>query len=191
MTGSEASDPAGALLLRHCDGDADAFGEFVASYQRPVYGYLVRCGVGDEVRDDLFQEVFARVHRAAPTYRPERPVRPWVFAITANVVRNHFRRVARAAPRGDASVDDRAPDAQEMLEARETAAWIEQAIAALPISQREVVVLCCVEQLAQADVAAVLAMPLNTVKTHLRRGRLALAQALTRRRAALRREVSR
>ena len=50
--------------------------------------------------------------------------------------------------------------------------------------------LCCIEQLPQDDVAATLGMPVNTVKTHLRRARIALAQALARRRAVLRREVS-
>ena len=83
-----------------------------------------------------------------------------------------------------------APDSQQLAEARETAAWVEKAIAALPFSQREVVVLCCIEQLPQDDVAAALGMPVNTVKTHLRRARIALAQALARRQAALRREVS-
>lgn len=181
------------LLVRHRRGDADAFPELVAHYRRPVYSYLVRCGVEEAARDDLFQDVFAHIHRAAATYEPERPVKPWVFAIAANVVRGHYRKarvreIVVSAP--DPQQSDSAPDSHQLAEARETAAWIERAVAALPFSQREVVVLCCIEQLPQDDVAATLGMPVNTVKTHLRRARIALAQALARRRAVLRREVS-
>lgn len=184
----------GELLVRHRGGDARAFAEFVAQYRRLVYGYLVRCGVEEAARDDLFQEVFASIHRAAATYQAERPVKPWVFAIVANVVRSYYRKARvreivhlEVTP---AEGEDSSPDSHQWAEARETAAWIEKAIAALPFSQREVVVLCCIEQLPHDEVAAALAMPIGTVKTHLRRARLTLAQALARRRAALRREVS-
>jgi RNA polymerase sigma factor (sigma-70 family) len=183
----------GQLLVRHRRGDADAFAELVTRYRRPVYSYLVRCGVEEAARDDLFQDVFTRIHRAAATYQPERPMKPWVFAIVANTVRSHYRKtrgreIVVSAP--DPELSDSAPDSHQLVEARETAAWIERAVAALPFSQREVVVLCCIEQLPQDDVAATLGMPVNTVKTHLRRARIALAQALARRQAVLRREVS-
>lgn len=181
------------LLVRHRGGDGNAFGEFVERYRRPIYSYLVRCGVEEAARDDLFQEVFTNIHNAAVTYDPERPVKPWVFAIAANIVRSYYRKsrvrevgvLMRTPPPGD----DTAPDSYQLVEARETAAWVEQAIAALPLSQREVVLLCCVEQLSRDDVAAALGMPVNTVKTNLRRARMTLAQALARRKAALRREV--
>ena len=182
----------GQLLVRHRGGDADAFAELVARYRRPVYSYLVRCGVEAAARDDLFQEVFTSIHRAAATYQPERPLKPWVFTIVANIVRGHYRksRVREAAAATDPEPSDSAPDSHQLVEARETAAWIEHAIATLPFSQREVVVLCCIEQLPQDDAAATLGMPVNTVKTHLRRARITLAQALARRQAVLRREVS-
>ena len=183
----------GEWLIRHRGGDARAFAELVARYRRPVYGYLVRCGVDEAVRDDLFQEVFAAIHRAAASYDVERPVKPWLFAIVANVVRSNYRKMRgreRAAPPPDRTRPDTAPDSLELIEARETAAWLEKAIGALPWSQREVVVLCCIEQLAQEEVAAALGAPVNTVKTHLRRARIALARALARRQSALRREVA-
>lgn len=180
----------GQLLVRHRRGDADAFAELVARYRKPVYSYLVRCGVEEAVRDDLFQDVFTSIHRAAASYQAERPMKPWVFAIVANTVRSHYRKTRVLETVVSAPESDLAPDSHQLVEARETAAWIETAVAALPFSQREVVVLCCIEQLPQDDVAAALGMPVNTVKTHLRRARIALAQALARRKAVLRREVS-
>jgi len=174
----------GELLVRHRQGDPSAFAEFVAAYRQPVYSYLVRSGIEEAARDDLFQEIFAAIHRAAAAYEPERPLKPWVFAVVANAVRSHYRKArgrARAVAAHARQRDDRAaPDSEVLAEGREMAAWIECAIAALPASQREVIVLCCIEQLPQHDAATALGIPLNTVKTHLRRARLALARGLAR-----------
>ena len=52
-------------LPRHCRGDGQAFAELVNAYQSPVYGYLVRCGVPPAARDDVFQEIFVKIHLAA------------------------------------------------------------------------------------------------------------------------------
>ncbi len=170
------------LLLRHRQGEDGAFAELVARYRAPVYGYLVRCGVEPAARDDLFQEIFLKIHHAAWSYAPERSLHPWLFTIVANAVRSHARkrRVRRLVfPIGDASErESPLPDGQQLLEAQETAHWLDRALERLPQVQREVVLLCCVENLPQAEVAHMLSLRVNTVKTHLRRARLALARAL-------------
>ena len=71
-----AKDDAGAgdereLLLRHLGGEPGAFADLVSRYRAPVYSYLLRCGVAEPDRDDLFQEIFIRIHRSASRYRPE------------------------------------------------------------------------------------------------------------------------
>jgi RNA polymerase sigma-70 factor (ECF subfamily) len=173
------------LLPRHCSGDPNAFPELLAAYRAPVYSCLIRHGVEAGMRDDLFQEIFLKVHRAAPNYQPSRPLRPWLFTIVANTVRNHFRdrrdHELALAEGTEANLHHPGPDAEEIVEAKETAARLERAIARLPLPQREVVVLTCIEGLGQKEVAAALQIPVNTVKTYLRRARLRLARALPRR----------
>ncbi len=179
----ETSDE-GRLLERHRDGDRDAFGELVARYQAPIYSYLTRTGVVGADRDDLFQDIFMKVHRSAARYSSDRPLHPWVFTIVANTVRNHYRRrrvrqiMQAAAPEHEPA--DPAPDGARVLEGRESAAWLEGEIARLPREQREVLLLVSVEGLALKSVASSLAIPLNTVKTRLRRARLALARSRAR-----------
>jgi len=188
-----ASPEEGRLLVRHREGDPSAFAELIERYRAPVFAYLVRCGVDPASRDDLFQDIFLKVHRAADAYRVEQPLHPWVFTIVANSVRSHFRRArVRKLVHLDGAPEEASRDAsgQQELEARETAGWVETALAALPAAQREVLILCSVENLAQRDVALALSIPVGTVKTHLRRARLALAGALARRQATLKREVS-
>jgi RNA polymerase sigma-70 factor (ECF subfamily) len=172
------------LLLRHREGDADAFGALVQAYRQPVYSYLIRCGVAESDRDDLFQDIFIRVHRAAASYEPDRPLHPWLFTIVANSVRNwHRRSKVRAmvfAASAEADPSTESADGERHAIARQTAAHLEQAIGGLTLPQREVLVLACIENLPQKEIASALGMPVNTVKTHLRRARLALMRELDR-----------
>jgi RNA polymerase sigma-70 factor (ECF subfamily) len=175
-------------LLRHRDGDPEAFAALVADYRKPVYSYLIRCGVLAGDRDDLFQAVFLKIHRAAAQYRPELPSHPWIFTIVVNEVRSYLRRrrvrelvFGGAAPR---EPEDPRPDGERAAEARETVAWLEDEIRLLPLAQREVLILVSLEGRALGEVAQALRLPLNTVKTHLRRARIALGEKLARRHAA-------
>ena len=164
---------------------AAAFPALLEAYRRPVYAYLVRTGVAAADRDDLFQNVFLKVHAAAGSYDPGRPLAPWIFTIVANTVRNHFR--GRPQDQGAASeqdpddLADPAPDPERIAQGRQAVARLEAAMAALPLVQREVLVLTALGGLRQQEVAEALELPLNTVKTHLRRARLALAAGLAKR----------
>ncbi len=175
-------------LTRHCRGDASAFPALLEAYRRPVFGYLVRNGVAEADRDDIFQSIFLKIHAAAQSYDPTRPLGPWLFTIVANTVRNHFRAqavpftmVPRDDPLDPLDPPDPNPGPEHIAEARETIAWLEEALLALPPVQREVLLLVTIVGLRQQDAANSLNLPLNTVKTHLRRARLALAAGLANR----------
>lgn len=173
------------LLLRHRDGDSRAFAGLVAEYRAPVFSYLVRCGVVETDRDDLFQEIFIKIHGAAARYDADRPLHPWLFTIVANTVRTyHRKRQLRDLVFGDpARIEPRTARASGERQAmvRETVSWLEDEIPKLPLIQREVLILTCVENLPQKEVSGILDIPVNTVKTHLRRARLALGSRLARR----------
>jgi RNA polymerase sigma-70 factor (ECF subfamily) len=186
------------LLERHLRGDRAAFGELMRIYSSSVYGYLARAGVAANERDDLFQEVFVKVHRALSRGLPDGPVRPWLFAIAVNTARDSFRKarvrsIVRVEERAgdDVADEQRNPRPDRTAEARETAALIEVEIEKLPIDQREVLILCVVEAMSLEDAAAAIGAPVNTVKTRLRRARLSIAEALERRRKIVEREGSR
>jgi len=195
-TSSENEDRTADALLRHAQGDKDAFAQLVTMHSSPIYGYLTRCGVHPAERDDLFQDILIKVHRAATDHPPSGPARPWLFTIAVNTVRSHFRKVKvrkvvqlDADPARGKSAHESTPEAE--TSARQTASWLEDEIQKLPLDQREVLVLCAIEGVDQKEVAATLDMPVNTVKTKLRRARLALAEARCRRKLAAAREAQR
>jgi RNA polymerase sigma factor (sigma-70 family) len=181
----ERVDP-GRLLVAHRDGDPSAFASLVAQYLQPVYGYLVRCGVRPEDREDLFQAIFLRVHRSVASYRPDRPGHPWMFTIVANEVRRYFRRrrlkelIFGAPPIAVPERPDTAADPEHRATARERLALLERALDQLPHRQREILVLGAIEGLPMEEVGQILGLPVNTVKTLMRRARLALARAVRR-----------
>ena len=92
---------------------------------------------------------------------------------------------ATAATRVEIAPDDLGgpePSHDQIAEANETLDCLAAALRELPISQREVLVLSGIEGLNGREVAEVLGIPVNTVKTQLRRARFSLARALARHR---------
>ncbi len=172
-------------ILEHAAGDRQAFAQLVGAYRAPVYSYLVRSGVPAADRDDLFQEVFIRVHRAAGSYNPSRPVAPWLFTIVANAVRNQLRarRVRELIFREAPAVEplDCGERGDERIEAEQNRAWLEHEIQRLPQAQREALLLTHLKRMPRKQIAAALGIPLNTLKTNLRRARLELTRRLGKR----------
>ena len=173
-------------LKRHLQGDSRAFALLVQAYRKPIYSYLVRCGISKFDRDDVFQDVFLKIHKAAASYQTNKPLHPWIFTIVANTVRNHLRdQTVRQLPTTplDLQYDSNTEPADprlhsgDLAEMHDTVTYLERAIATLPLVQREVLILTTIEGLKQQYVADILEIPVNTIKAHLRRARLALLKA--------------
>jgi len=167
-------------LQQHLAGNEQAFPRLVQAYRAPVFNYLVRCGVQAGYQDDLFQDIFLKIHLAAASYKPALPLKPWLFAIVANTVRNYFRKQARTR---QVPLQDEYPDgkqtAEHSIDNQARVARLQQAISALPFDYREVIVLVSIQAIAQKEVAAILKIPLNTVKTRLRRARGLLLKSIS------------
>lgn len=187
--GQAVVDEGAALIARHLAGDTRAFAALVRAFRAPVYGYLLRSGLTEAVADDLFQETFMRVHQHASRYQGDRPFRAWLFTIATNLVRSHHRkRKVRRVMTGwwqrDSDGTERAldppgpaPDPEARASARQELAWLRDALAVLPESQRDALLLTKVEGLSLEETAAALNANLSTVKTWVRRGRMSLAKA--------------
>jgi len=169
------------LLPRHTKGDRTAFPALMKAFQGPVYSYLIRCGIPKGFREDLFQDIFIRIHSAAHTYHPEKPLKPWLFTVVANVVRTHLRRRRVEELVYPEHLQDPTPNGHAHLAALETADFLDQTIQSLPLAQKEVILLSCIEGLSLKETAETLNLPLGTTKTHLHRGRKTLTEALARR----------
>ena len=73
-------------------GDIEAFNCLYDKYKSLVYGYLhKRVGKRTEV-DEIFQDVFLRLHRSRSRYKSEFPFKPWLFAVLRNTLIDYYRK---------------------------------------------------------------------------------------------------
>ena len=154
-----------------------------------VWKTLRRLGGPPADLEDLAHDVFVVVHRHLGDYDPARPLRPWLFGITLRVV-SDFRRLGRnlhEVPGERRDVVDAAPTPQEQVEGREARELLMKALAALDLDRRAVFVMHDIDEVPVPEIAATLAIPLNTAYSRLRLARADVAASLAR----FRREESR
>ena len=172
------------LIRMYRDGDAEAFETLFDRHYRSVYNFA-RAILGDSAGpDEVLQEAFLTVARTAGTYTPRGRFRSWLMRIVRNRCLNHL--AAERARR--AAVSERGAEARaiasgerppaERADDDEQAAILRAAIATLPERQREAIALYAFEQMTYREVAEVLEMPINTVKTLIHRARADLARQL-------------
>ena len=173
-----------SLLARLRTGDGRAFEELVTTYQHRIFGVALRMLGTRAEAEEIAQETFLRAHRALGEFRGEARLGTWLYAIASRLCLNRLASGLRRHERSDDLALAQAPaegtDAAGALERGELQAALREAVAALPEERRIVVVLRDLEGLSYEEIAEVLGVPLNTVRTRLHRGRLDLKAKLER-----------
>ncbi len=155
-----------------------AFERLVPAYRRRVIGLAYSVLRDRAAAEDLAQEVFVKLWRALPRYDGRARLSTWIYAITRNAaisaLRSRRRSVSLSDPAVLAEVENHeaAPDPAS----GDPAIW--RQVEALPDKQRQAVILYYQDERTVDEVAAMMGMPVNTVKTHLHRARASLATAL-------------
>jgi RNA polymerase sigma factor (sigma-70 family) len=175
-----------ALAARAQQGDAAAFAALLERYHRSIYHFAYRLLGSAEDAEDATQDTFILVYRALPGARLDLPLRPWLYRIARNRCLDVLKRRRPLSfvdldrdEDGDAPVlVDAAPLPEELAERADLQRVLGQAIAALEPRYREVVALRYTSDLQFGEIAAVLDLPENTVKTRFQRAKAALRLAL-------------
>jgi len=167
------------LMLAYRAGDREAFRELFRRYA-PRLEPMLRKRVSDpELARDLLQQTFLQLHRARYDFRQGARLRPWLFAIALNLVREQLRK-GRRWPMRLTDQDDRALAASEPgPDARVAAARdIERALAALSADQYDVITLHWAQGLSFAEIAEALGASEVTVRVRAHRGYARMRQVL-------------
>lgn len=190
------------------------FESLVREHQTAVFRTLTRLtGAGPHV-EDLAQEAFLRLYRALPEFRGNAAISTYLYRICFNLAQDAWKsrrreREHRAeAPSAFVREEDegewlenvasnsdgkaeipqstgahrRSPE--QLLQEKQTEALVDAALLALPAAERTVLVLYHQEDCSYEGIAATLRIPINTVRTHLHRGRKHLAEAVKARMAS-------
>ncbi len=160
-------------LAKNLDG---AFPAFVGEMQSSVFNGARRWLPGRQDAEDVTQEVFVRAYRALQSYPESRVLelrlRPWLFAITLNLCRNHARAHSRRPEQVALGNTDRVGAEGTDREALDSIAIDEwrQRLAKLTRRQRDAVVLRHVVGLSYEEIGEVLDCPAGTAKSDVHRG---------------------
>lgn len=161
-------------------GDADAY-ERLLTELLPFISGIVRGRMRDDPAvDDTVQEVLLSIHTARHTYRPERPLIPWVRTIARNAVIDWARRQSRTRAR-EADVEAAGLPAPAQSErAPVLSKSLERALGSLPEAQRQAVVMLKIEGLTVVEAAEKVGVTTGALKLRAHRGYRALRDLLGR-----------
>jgi RNA polymerase sigma-70 factor (ECF subfamily) len=167
------------LLKRCAAGDESAFEALYDRHQRAVYRFALYIAGSAAIAEEVTQEVFLALIRRPADFDPERGS---LAAYLCGMARNFLRRAAREnrvveqLPEEPAWTSDE--DVVGDLTSREKLASLHQAILALPLHYREVVILCNLQGMGYAEAAAALGCAEGTVCSRLNRARALLIEKL-------------
>lgn len=174
------------LMARVQAGDVRAFELLYARYSHPLLNFFHRMCFDRAASEDYLQETFLRVWRARASYRPIGKVSTWLFEIAKNFWFNEREKIRRrpfASGTGGEEAQAQLsllPDAGDLApsdaaRAKEIGEAVGRAVAELSEKLRATFVLARYQQLPYAEIAAILDIPVGTVKS-----RVALAERLLR-----------
>ena len=170
------------LVKRTLAGDLDAFGELVQIYQASVFNVCYRVLGNRRDAEDLTQEAFLRAYNHLESYHRDRPFGPWMRTVAANLCYNHLKRreLDRLPLEDERDLLEMDPvqNPEGSLEISQKNQTVYQALWELPHPQRIALELRHFQGLSYQEMADALDLPLNTVRSHLYRGRQKLAELL-------------
>lgn len=174
------------LVQRLQRGDLNALGELYERYKDLVYRVALAATRDQRAAEDILQECFVRLYTYARTVDTNRPLEPWLYRVTLNLVYDWSSKIRWMQPVEDllewlSGLPSMFPSPDHRTEEKETAALIREVVADLPPAHRAVVALFYLEELPLDEIARILDLPVGTVKSRLHYARERLRGALTKR----------
>ena len=174
------------LIERSRAGASEAFGELVERHQQRLFAGLLKMLGSTEQARDAVQEAFILAYQKLDTFQGHAAFSTWVFRIAVNAALTEKRRKKRGATSLDQNPDCPAEpvdyrsgsDPTEPTEQRETQHLVQAALQALPEEFRTVLVLKEIEGFRYEEIAAMIGIPLGTVRSRIHRARNELRQKL-------------
>lgn len=176
----EQKTPDEALMKAYQQGDNKAFFELFSRHKNSVYSYIYRYTNNSEESEEIFQEVFIKLHRASPNYEPTAKFTTWLFTIVRNLcIDAHRKRKIRknlsldyqsdedgrsfhdVIPSNDFGPDEKSADA-------EIGKILENALQQINADQREVFLMREKLGFKFEEIAQSLGVSVNTVKSRMR-----------------------
>jgi RNA polymerase sigma-70 factor (ECF subfamily) len=146
------------------------FAQIYADHKERVWRLVSRYAASQQDREDLFQEVFLRIHKALPKFRGDADLGTWIYRITVNTSLNYLKRQKRYAGLKDMLSKLRFIEEEEEKKDKEDKK-LSKPLERLNPLQRMILILAEVEEKKLEEIAGILNIPVGTVKSNLHRAR--------------------
>jgi len=166
-----------ALVEAARSGDRRAIEELLARYESSIYRFGRRMCGDEEAAREVLQETMIAAFKNLPGFRGDASLSTWLYQIARSFCIKQ-RRGARPTVALEPDLPDPAASPEAQVQARQIGASLAAAIAALPLEQREVLVLRDVEGLSAPEAAEVIGIEVAALKSRLHRARMALRTQL-------------
>lgn len=164
-------------------GDASAFDRVYSAYHTRIFSFLRRLSGRRDTAEDLAQETWLKLAKAAPGLREDTTLAPFLFTIARNAFLSHRRwalldlsRIVTFGLEAMGSATEPTPETSH--ESARAIALLEGALQHLPIASREVLLLVGVEGIEQEEVARMLGLSYDASRQRLSRARAQLAATM-------------
>ncbi|KAB0614665.1 RNA polymerase sigma factor [Castellaniella defragrans] len=165
--------------------DERLFRDLVQEHSSRLQRFIVRHIGSISEAEDIAQQAFTEAARSYRTFRGESQLSTWLYGIALNLIRNHL---SRAPERrydfvGDSGLDDLAAESvtpEEAAEQAQSMRLLQESLDELPESMRSILLLVGLDNLSYEEAAALLSVPIGTVRSRLSRARGALRDRLER-----------
>lgn len=150
-------------MRRYVDGDTEAFDSLFVRYESRAFSFYIKRTRSRERAQDLYQELFLRIHRARDSYDPARAFTPWFFQIAHRLLVDDQRRAYRSheVPIGDREICSDRTGARDEVADRDQ---LGQLLDGLSPEERYVLVSAKVEGIGYPELAADLHKSVDAVK---------------------------
>jgi RNA polymerase sigma-70 factor (ECF subfamily) len=164
-----------SVISKFCQ--TQQFRRTLTEYRENLYRIAYSWCHNPALADDLVQETLAKALKNSGQLRDQQTIRAWLYRILSNCWRDHFRRSRETVDVDDIIlIEAQTPDLQH--DRQQIVKRVRNAIARLPMGQRQVISLVDLEGCSYIEVAQILDIPIGTVMSRLSRARSALKDQL-------------
>jgi RNA polymerase sigma-70 factor (ECF subfamily) len=168
------------LITRAKNGERNAFSELVCIHAQGVRNVIYRMCGDMQIAEDAAQEAFIQAWLHLASYRPQTPLRNWLYRIAVNAATDMLRKEKRILPNAleDLHLQDSQLGPEALYSQEERTALVQKAILSLPEASRAVLVLKEYEGMSYQEIADALEIPIGTVMSRLNYARKVLKDKL-------------
>jgi len=166
------------ILIQAKRGDLHAFEYILSFYEKAIYNYVLRIVRNSQNAKDITQETFIKVYTHRKDIDPEKNIKTWIFTIATNTAYDLLRGKKRKNEISIDEDDETISSLQTYYVQEGLISDVDKALTQINSEYRKALVLFYQQGFEYKEIAEILGVPINTVKTHISRGKEQLKEKL-------------